>query len=170
MSIRKESFNRQTFLSDYNQKGTHWSFIEIDYLTENMIYDSLGWSMPKALEQKIKPIIDTVCELTGKFVAFPTKGRVFHAHTEGHINSSGFYECTSGSFVYYSRQLCFNICGTVAAVMSAIALLLPSLLDVVLKARRHMEQLNAFLWLSEPTRHSSFFKEISPRNLHEKIV
>ena len=122
-------------------------------------YDSLGWSMPKALKQKVKPIIDTVCELTEKFVAFPMKGRVFHAHTEGHINSSGFHECTISCFVYYTRQLCFNICGIVAAVMSAIALLSPSLWDVVFKARRHMEQLNAFLWLSEPTRHSMFLRK-----------
>ena len=75
-------------------------------------------------------IIDTICEPTGKFVAYPTlnsPGKVFHAHSGGQIDPFRNHICSDHCCKGYPVQSCENMCGVITVVMSAVSALCPTI-------------------------------------------
>ena len=99
------------------QRGCHWTMSLVDIDSRKIIYgDSLGWSVPHGLIDKVYSFIRLTCSADRDTFS------VVLCHAPHCVNSrTGTHECNFARAQLYPFQTCRSICGIVVMVMSAIA-------------------------------------------------
>ena len=118
LNVTKNS-RQNTVVSSETVKGSHWSILKLDVKMKSYVYlDTLGYSAPVNLDEKVNPLIQATGRLIGVELPSPGSGIVGRAH-RAHCNKARS-TCKSDCLKAYPLQQCSNICGPITVLMSAL--------------------------------------------------
>ena len=140
------SENRETFIGTDAKPGCHFYLVVVHRNTKLMIYgDSLGWMPP-----------NNIFRFVGQFLEemFPTEYidftiRECHSSKSRSCGHIGDVDCCTA----YPLQKDGFICGVIAVVMLAVAVLEPCYFETINQMRKKNQQQRPFNYLDEPKKY-----------------
>lgn len=122
---------QNTVVSSETVKGSHWSILKLDLKTKSYVYlDTLGYSTPINLHEKVNPLIQATGRLIGVELPSPGSGIVGRAH-RANCNKART-ACSNDCLKAYPLQQCSSICGPITILMSALCVGAPEVLYIIL--------------------------------------
>lgn len=143
------SVDGNVYLGSNKQTGNHWTTCHVDTRERSVTYcDSLGWSSPIGLLEKIDKFIETTQKEEVSLYSF------IYAHDPS--STSKGHQCLSSCSPLYPLQRCSNVCGVVVMIVAAIACLATDFFRELTKKMDRAPQSSTFL--TNPTKYSKYIR------------
>eukprot|EP00112_Aurelia_sp_Birch-Aquarium-sp1_P008138 Seg1893.5 transcript_id=Seg1893.5/GoldUCD/mRNA.D3Y31 product="hypothetical protein" protein_id=Seg1893.5/GoldUCD/D3Y31 len=138
---------------EFGNTGSHFSIAVLDKERNEITYgDSLGWSPPQHLISEMRKVYEALF-----------KERMPEMHVkESHDSSASQHGhlCSSRCSLHFPLQNDGNICGVVAAVMLAVACLLPEFFQRIFSFKRRPIDTKSKMFLANPTKYDKYLRQV----------
>ena len=137
----------------FGNTGSHFAIAVLDKERNEITYgDSLGWSPPQHLISEMRQFYEAM------FKQRMPEMQVKEFHDS--LASQHGHRCTSRCSLHFPLQNDGNICGVVAAVMLAIACLLPDFFQRIFSFRRRPIDTKSKMFLADPTKYDKYLRQV----------
>ncbi len=122
---------QNTFVSSETVRGSHWSLLKLEIRLKSYIYlDTLGYSAPNNMQEKVNPLIQAISRLVGVELPSPDHAIIGRAHKASCNNART--TCKSDCLKTNPLQQCSSICGPITALMSALCIGAPEVTSLTI--------------------------------------
>ena len=138
--------NGKTYVGSDINAGCHWT-LAVYHMNANTIFyaDSLGWEFPENLHHQISSYVSLIYQLNDPLVQL--------LHDPNLKDGNGNHVCIDMKCKNYPLQKCFNVCGVITIMMTAITCLSPEIYTTTLT----MQEIN---YLQNPTKYNKFLRQV----------
>ena len=143
-----------TYLGSDSKMGNHWSICTYDPASNVLIYgDSLGWSVPVGFLEKAYTYLDRIYNAPSQ-----ARPQMKVCHDCSITDSSGRHKCDPLLCSSYPLQTCYNVCGVVALMVTAIYCLCPEVYVQMTSIQSIQSTKRPYMFLQEPSKYNKYLR------------